>query len=254
MKKSFIDKVRNDAPIIGTVVTLNSPEIVEILSLCNFDWLFLDMEHGTLSVASVQHLIQAIRRDCSAIVRIPENSTVWIKKVLDTGCDGILVPQVKNADEARQAVMAAKFPPKGERSVGIARAQGYGMSFTEYVACANDTVALIIQIEHIHAVDKLDEILDVEGIDGVFIGPYDLSGSMNILGQVTSEPVQEAIQQVKQKCKAKSMPVGIFVMTGEVAQKEIKDGCKFIAVAIDSVLLWNAAQSALTQAKGSATN
>lgn len=235
---------------MGTLVTLDCPEVTEILSLCNFDWLFFDMEHGTLSINSIQHLIQAIRQDCSAIIRIPENGTVWIKRALDTGCDGILVPQVNSAEEAYKAVMAAKFPPQGSRSVGIGRAHGYGMSFSDYLSSANQTTALIIQIEHINAVNQLDKILDVEGIDGVFIGPYDLSGSMNMLGQVTSAPVQEAIQEVKQKCVERSIPVGIFVMKAEAAQKEIEEGCTFIAVGMDTVHLWNAAQGALHIVKG----
>lgn len=241
MRETFIQKIKTSSPVVGTLLTLDLPEVAEILSSCNFDWLFLDMEHGPLSIASVQHLIQAMRGDCSSIVRIPENSPVWIKRALDTGCDGIIVPQVNDPEEAKGAVMAAKFPPKGSRSVGIGRAHGYGQSFAEYISSANDSVALIIQVEHIRAVQNLDEILEVDGIDGIFIGPYDLSGSMNLLGQVTAEPVQQALGEVKRKCREKSMPFGIFVMKGEAAQKEIQDGCSFIAVGIDSVLLANAA-------------
>lgn len=250
MKESFIEKVKKKPPAVGTLVTLDSTEVAEILSLCNLEWLFFDMEHGTLSISSVQRLIQAIRNDCSSIVRVPENSAVWIKRVLDTGCDGILVPQVNDANEARKAVMAAKFPPAGSRSVGIARAHGYGMSFTEYVSTANDKVALLIQIEHIQAVKNLDDILSVKGIDGVFIGPYDLSGSMNMLGKVAAEPVQVAIREVKQRCKSKSVPFGIFVMNGDAAQKEVEDGCSFIAVGIDTFHLANSAKNSSALAKG----
>jgi 2-dehydro-3-deoxyglucarate aldolase/4-hydroxy-2-oxoheptanedioate aldolase len=216
-----------------------------MLSLCGFDWLFIDMEHGPLSPATTQHIIQAVGGDCSSIVRVPENSEVWIKKALDTGCDGVIVPQVKSAEDARLAVSATKFPPRGSRSVGIARAHEYGMSFTEYVASANENVALVILIEHIDAVSNLEEILAVRGIDGVLIGPYDLSGSMNMLGQVTSEPVRASVAEIKKKCQEKSVPVGMFVMNAEDAQQEIDDGCKFIVVGIDSVLLWNAAKNAL---------
>jgi 2-keto-3-deoxy-L-rhamnonate aldolase RhmA len=207
------------------------------------------MEHGTFSASSTQHMIQAVKGDCSAIVRIPENSAVWIKKALDTGCDGIIVPLVNTAEAAKQAVASAKYPPQGARSVGIARAHAYGMSFAQYVASANEKVALIIQIEHIDAVNNLDAILDVKGIDGVLIGPYDLSGSLNILGNVTSEPVQAAISNIKEKCQQKSVPFGIFVMKAEAAQKEIEDGCKFVAVGIDSSLLWGAAKEALSIVK-----
>lgn len=245
MRTTFIDKINNPSPAIGTIVTLETPDVAEMLSLCGFDWLFIDMEHGPLSLATTQHIIQAIGGNCSSIVRVPENSAVWIKKALDTGCDGIIVPQVKSAEDVRLAVTAAKFPPQGSRSVGIARAHGYGMSFTEYVASANDKIALVILVEHIDAVNNLEEILAVPGIDGVLIGPYDLSGSMDMLGQVTSEPVRSAIAEIKRKGQERSVPVGMFVMKAEDAQKEIDDGCKFIVVGMDSVLLWNAAKNAL---------
>lgn len=248
-RKSFCEKINQNGTLLGTLLTLDSPEIAEILSLCRFDWLFLDMEHGALSVPAIQHLIQAMQPNVSAIVRIPENSSLWIKKVLDTGCDGILVPQVKTAEEALSAVKAAKFPPQGERSVGISRAHGYGMTFANYVSSANKDIALIIQIEHIEGVNNIDEILAVEDIDGVFIGPYDLSGSMNLLGQVSDDRVQEKIKEIKQKCLSKKIPFGIFVMKKEAVKSELEDGCKFIAVGIDSTLLWNAAKEIVEAVK-----
>jgi len=246
MKKSFKEKIHLRKPIIGTLLTLNAPEIAEILSLCRFDWLFIDMEHGPLSVSEVQHLIQAIGDHCSAMVRIPENDPTWIKKALDIGSDGIIVPLVNSAEEAKKAIAAAKYPPLGNRSVGIGRAHNYGMSFAEYVASANENIAVLIQVEHIDAVKNLDAILAVEGIDGVFIGPYDLSGSMNLLGEVNNELVQAAISTIKQKCHQKSMPVGLFVMKAEAAGKEIEDGCQLIAVGLDTALLANAATEILT--------
>lgn len=249
MTTNFVAKINGDAPAIGTFVTLNTPDVAEILSSCGYDWLLLDMEHGTLTTISVQRMIQAVKGDCAAIIRVPENDDVWIKKALDTGCQGILIPQVNDRRAAEAAVAAAKFPPIGERSVGIARAHGYGMSFAEYVATANETVALIIQIEHIEAVRNLDEILSVEGIDGIFIGPYDLSGSMNMLGNVDSKPVQDVIKDIKSKCRIRSMPMGIFVLSADSVQAELEDGCNFVGVGIDSVLLTSAAQAALAVAK-----
>lgn len=245
MKSSFSSQIKNNAPLIGTIVTLGSPEVAEMLSLCGFDWLFFDMEHSTFSVSSVQNCLQAVRGDCLAIVRVPENSAVWIKRVLDTGCDGIVVPQVNSPDEAQRAVNAAKYPPLGARSVGIGRAHGYGLSFGDYVASANERVALIIQIEHIDAVKNLDAILQVPGIDGVQIGPYDLSGSLNRLGQVTSEAVQTALRTIKEKCRTASMPVSMFTLEPAAAQKEIADGCKFMLVGTDAVFMTNAANDAL---------
>lgn len=244
MKKSFLKKIKNNVAF-GTIITLESPEIAEILSSSGFDWLFLDMEHGTLATTAVQHLIQAMDERCSAIIRIPENSALWIKKALDIGCDGIIIPQVNTIEDAQKAVAAAKYPPQGTRSVGIGRAQRYGITFNEYVRTANDSVAVIIQIEHKVAVDNLDQILSVKGIDGILIGPYDLSGSMGMLGQVTSNPVQNTIKTIKNICKKASMPFGIFVMQAEAVQKEIEEGSSFVAIGIDTVILAHAARDIL---------
>lgn len=244
-KPSFTEQIKNHPPLIGTIVTLESPEVAEMLSQCGFDWLFFDMEHSTFSVSTVQHCLQAVRGDCLAIVRVPENAAVWIKRVLDIGCDGIVVPQVNNAEQAWQAVQAAKYPPLGARSVGIGRAHGYGASFDNYVAGANERVALIIQIEHIDAVKNIDAILQVPGIDGVQIGPYDLSGSMNMLGQVGSEPVQAELRTIKEKCRARNMPVSMFTLKPEAAPKEIADGCKFMLVGTDAAFLTTSAKDAL---------
>src|SRR5260370_6618410 len=250
MKESFASKLRAQPsvagrPVIGTILSREAPEVAEMLVACGFDWLFIDMEHGPYSVRSLQLMLQAIPDSCSAIVRIPENSPVWIKKVLDTGCDGIIVPLVNSAAEALAAVQAAKYPPLGTRGVGIARAHGYGMQFAEYVKAANDHVAVIIQIEHVEAVRNIDAILAVPGIDGVQIGPYDLSGSMNMLGDVGSEAVQSMLGQIKRACQSKSIPVGMFVLSSEAAVKEINDGCQFIVLGVDTVFLWQGAQNAL---------
>ena len=242
---NFIAKLGPAAPPAGTLLTFNAPEVAEMLSLCGFDWLFIDMEHGAIELESAQHMIQALRGACSALVRAPENSTVWIKRVMDIGPDGIIIPQVNSAEEARRAVAAAKYPPLGARSVGIGRAHEYGLSFGDYVAQANERVALIVQVEHIEAVRHLDEILQVKGIDAILIGPNDLSGSMNLLGQVKSEPVQAEIRRVKDACQRAGMPFGIFVLNPADAPKEIADGCSFIAVGTDSAFIVNAARNAL---------
>lgn len=241
----FADKLKNDTPAIGTLVTIGAPEVAEMLSMCGYDWLFIDMEHGPFSIGQVQHIVQVVRGGCSAIVRVPKNDDVWIKRALDTGCDGIIIPHVNSAEEARRAVAAAKYPPLGARSAGVSRAHDYGMNFGDYVATANEQIALIIQAEHIDAVNNLDDILSVEGIDAVFIGPYDLSGSMNRLGEVTSEPVQAAIHTIKQTCTARDMPFGIFVMQAGAARQEIDGGCDFVAVGTDAIMMWGAAKDSL---------
>jgi 2-keto-3-deoxy-L-rhamnonate aldolase RhmA len=249
MKESFSQRIRSGRAAIGTLITTDSAQVVEIMLACGYDWLFIDMEHATLSVADVQNLVQVAGGRCHTIVRVPENADVWIKRVLDTGCDGIMVPQVTSAADARRAVRAAKYPPLGERSVGLARAQGYGLSFTESVRTANAMTSVIVQVEHMKAVDGIEGILAVKGVDGVFIGPYDLSGSMNCLGEVQSDAVRGAITRVRAACRKADMPVGLFVLDAGAAKAQLDAGDTFIAVGIDLTTLATAARAALAKVR-----
>ena len=245
MKNTFLEKIHSGKAAIGTLMTMNSLEVAEILSLVGFDWLFLDMEHGNLSIPSVQQICQVVGDKCPILVRIPENNGLWIKKVLDIGVAGLIIPHVNNKTEAMNIMHHAKYPPAGRRSVGVGRAHEYGMKFSEYVAQANDHTAIIIQIEDIAGVQNMNEILAVKGIDGVLIGPYDLSGSMNKLGEVTSPEVQVEINNIKSTCKDKGIPFGIFVMSANAVQAEIASDCSFVAVGTDSAMLWGRARQVL---------
>ncbi|WP_229379854.1 HpcH/HpaI aldolase family protein [Fibrella forsythiae] len=242
---TFKEKLRGQKPLLGTIVSLPSPELSELLSLAGFDWLFIDMEHGTMSSGEAQRMLQAVKNGCSAVIRVAENTPMLIKQALDIGADGVIVPLVNTASEAKQAVDSARYPPVGNRSVGIARAHDYGMNFTDYIQRANDSVAVIIQIEHEEAVRNLDDILAVDGIDGVFIGPYDLSGSLNKLGDVFSEPVQEAIRTVKIKCSEKGIPIGLFLQKTDTIQAELASGTTFLAVGTDTFFVWSGAKQVL---------
>jgi 2-keto-3-deoxy-L-rhamnonate aldolase RhmA len=246
--KGFSDRIRSGKCQIGTLVTLDCPELVEILCAAEFDWLFFDAEHSPLNPRAIQRLLMCMKRECASIVRVPENSAVCIKQFIDLGVDGIIIPQVRTPQEAVYAVAAAKYPPLGERSVGIARAHKYGADFANYVARANSITSLIVQIEHIDALPRLKDILGVPGIDGVLIGPYDLSGSMGLLGQVAHEKVQEAIHQIKTACVSMAIPYGIFVAYPDAAPSEINKGCKFIAIGIDAMLFGNVAASIMKTA------
>lgn len=242
---TFREKLRGQKPLLGTIVSLPSPELSELLSLAGFDWLFIDMEHGTMSISDAQRMLQATKNDCSAVIRVAENNPILIKQALDIGADGVIVPLVNTASEAKQAVDSARYPPVGKRSAGIARAHNYGMNFADYIQRANDSVAVIIQIEHEEAVRNLDDILAVDGIDGVFIGPYDLSGSMNKLGDVFSEPVQEAMRTVKAKCRKKGIPIGLFLQKPDTIQAELASGTTFLAVGTDTFFVWSGAKQVL---------
>jgi 4-hydroxy-2-oxoheptanedioate aldolase len=234
--------VRHDL-LAGAIITLPSPEIAEIFSLSGLDWLFVDMEHSALTFQDAQRILQTAAPKVPCLIRVPANDAVWIKKALDIGASGIIVPQVKTADDAVRAVRWGKYPPAGDRSVGIARAQGYGATFGEYVASANDETAVVIQIEHIDAVDDIDNILKVPGIDAVFIGPYDLSASMGKTGRTTDTDVQQAISRVKACAERARMPLGIFGATAEAVQPYIREGYTLIAAGIDTMLIHAAAKN-----------
>lgn len=249
-KTSFKTRIRSGPPPIGTLITIDSPEVAEALSLSGLDWLFIDMEHGPIDIAATQNMVRAIGGNCLSLVRLPENSPLWVRRVLDTGCDGIIVPLVLSAIEARQAVSAAKYPPAGRRSVGVARAHSYGLQFAEYVARANEQTTTIVQIEHITAVEALDEILAVEGIDGILIGPYDLSGSMNRLGDVSHPEVRAAIATIRRSCAERAMPVGIFVLNPEGISAELARGSSFLAVGTELTYMSATVRQVLDLARG----
>lgn len=242
---TFTEKLHTGKPLLGTLVSLPSPELSELLSLVGFDWLFIDMEHGSITISDAQRMLQVLKNDCSALIRVAENNPVLIRQALDSGADGVIIPQVNSADEARRAVESALYPPAGKRSVGIGRAHGYGLHVTDYMQRANESVAVIIQIEHEEGVRNLDDILAVDGIAGVFIGPYDLSGSMNRLGDVFSADVQAAIQTIKTKCLQKGIPVGMFLQRPDTIDAELASGSTLIAVGSDTFFVWNGAKNVI---------
>jgi 2-keto-3-deoxy-L-rhamnonate aldolase RhmA len=233
---------------IGATVTLSSPVIAELFSRVGFDWLWLEMEHTTMSYESVLAMLQATNgADISAIVRVPWNDKTMIKRVLDAGPDGIIVPLITSAEEAEAAVRAIKYPPWGERGAGLSRAQAYGMHMGDYMATANDEVTTILMIEHIKAVENIEAILAVKGVDSVMVGALDLSGTMNLLGKTDDPKVEAAIQTVLAACKKAGMPCGIITTSAEAANKRIAEGFTNVILGIDILYLLGGASGALAQ-------
>ncbi len=249
MRDTFKCKLVRQDLLVGTIVTLSSPEIGEILCGAGLDWLFVDLEHSTMSIKDAQAILQATASHVDCVVRVPLNDDVWIKKVLDIGASGVIVPLIRTAEEAQRAVQLCKYPPEGLRSVGIGRAHGYGEKFQDYIESANDEIAVIIQIEHIDAVNNVEKILNVSGIDGLFVGPYDLSASMGKIGQTTDPDVQEAILQVKRAATRARMPMGIFGASAEAVKPFVESGYTLIAVGMDTLLLGSAAKNIMAQLK-----
>lgn len=183
-----------------------------------------------------------------ALVRVSKNEEVVIKRILDMGADGIVVPMVCSSKDAKLAVDFAKYPPMGKRGVGLNRAQKYGTKFEEYKKWVNEELVIIAQIEHIDAVENIDDILQVEGIDGTIIGPYDLSGSMGYPGEFDREDVKDAVQKVLDRCKVHNIPSGFHVVdtNPEKLQVKIDQGCTFLAYGIDYFFMRDAAISGMS--------
>jgi 2-keto-3-deoxy-L-rhamnonate aldolase RhmA len=243
--QTFKEKLRGPSPLIGVLACLGSVEAVELLSHSGLDFIWIDAEHSAIGVPEIQRMIQAVAGRCPAVVRVPSNDEAWIKKVLDTGCDGIVVPQVNTAEAARRAVQCSFYPPKGRRSVGATRAQTYGFKSSEYFAQANDSVSVIVQVEHIEGVNAVEEILDVEGIDTIFIGPIDLSASLGVMGQLSHPSVQEAINRVQVACKQRGIPTGFYARDVNSVKTAISSGVTMIAFGTDTGYLRNGVIQAL---------
>ncbi len=250
MATSFRARLTEGKPLLGTLITLTSLETAEILAATGFDWIWLDLEHSPLGPLEAQAVMQAVSGRTDVIIRVPLNDEIWIKKVLDTGASGILVPQVNTAEEARRAVRFSKYPPVGTRSVGVSRAHAYGTNLQGYLENANQSLAVIVQAEHILAVEHIEEIAAVEGLDAVLIGPYDLSASMGIPGQVESPEVQAAIRRVLDVCRSRGLPAGIFAATGERARAFVEQGFTLVGAASDTLLLDQAARALLAKLRG----
>ncbi len=249
MSFNFKTRLKNRETLIGSLVTLGSADVAELMSLAGFDYLWIDAEHAPLDFTQVQRMIQAVGGRCSCIVRIPENREVWIKKALDTGCNGIIAPQVKTGEEARSLVRWSLYPPEGERSVGISRAQGYGMNFEEYLSHANEKLVIVAQVEHIEGVRNIKAIAATPGLDAILVGPYDLSGSLGMPGKIREPQVEKAISEVKKHCELAGVSVGIFTTDGESAKVYADEGYNLIALGLDTFFLWGAARKALEQAR-----
>ncbi|TNF88769.1 MAG: hypothetical protein JSU67_07315 [Gammaproteobacteria bacterium] len=231
---NFAERLRKNEILVGTMLTIPAPEVAEMIAKCGFDWLFMDGEHAPLSILEWQRLMQAVGGRCANILRVPSLSERDIKKALDIGADGIIVPMVNTVEQAQQAVNWSKYPPRGQRGVGLARAQGYGLDFADYMASANDRTALIIQAEHIDAVENIDDIAQVDGIDAVFIGPYDLSASMGKTGEVGDAEVVAAIDRVKQACQQNNIALGYFGLDAASVQGYIEQGYHLICAGVDA--------------------
>lgn len=250
MNLNFRKMLLSGKTLIGTVVTQPNPAMAEILADAGFDWLWIDAEHSPMGMRDVQGILQAVEDRCACVVRVPTSNEVYIKKALDIGAPGIIAPHVDTVEIAEQVVNWAKYPPRGERSIGVARAHGYGMEVAAYMENANDQIAVVVQIEHVKGAQDIERILDVAGVDAVFIGPYDLSGSLGKPGKLDDPAVQELINRVRKTCLKRKKPIGIIGVTVDAAKPFLNQGYTLIAVGIDTMIFGQAARDIVAEMKG----
>lgn len=243
----------NREPTFGSWLQIGPyPALAEILANAGYDWLGIDCEHSDIDVEGFTALARGMYgRGALPLARVRENDTLAIRQMLDAGAQGVIVPLVNTAEEAKKAVAAAKYPPIGVRGFCFSRMNDYGTKFADYAAQANDNIAVVVMIESKQAVENIDAILEVEGVDGVFIGPYDMSGSYGLIGQTDHPVIRDACQKVVAACAGHGKAAGLHLVNPapEAIAKTIADGFTFIALGVDMVFLNQAARTALTSAR-----
>ena len=234
------DRLRQGQPVLGGWTLTGHPAVAEIMAAEGFDFLVADMEHTPISVAAFYHIALAAKgTDCDVLARLPSCDAVLATQVLDLGAAGIIVPSVNTPAEAAQSVAMAKFPPAGIRGASLCRATGFGSRFSEYFQAHNDAVLVVVMLEHITAVQNADAILATPGLDAVLIGPYDLSASMGLAGQLQHPDVLAAQETILDACRRRQVAAGIHVVpvdAGEV-RRRIQQGFRFIACGIDTLFV-----------------
>lgn len=238
-----------EGPVFGPFSKTSDPAIVETLGRAGFDFIILDMEHGPNSIETVQNLIRAAQLSKMApIVRIPSGDYEMIGKALDIGAAGVQVPQITCADDVKAAIEHAKFAPLGMRGVcRFVRAAGYSsMDKADYFSRANETL-VIVQIEGQAALDNLDEILAVDGVDIVFVGPYDLSQSLGVSGEVEHPLVIEKMKQIVKVCLDKNVFVGNFTETVSQTRMWAAQGLRYMSYSVDVGIVYEAGKALLNE-------
>ena len=237
---SLKQKLHGHTATIGSWIQLGHVGVAEIMALAGFDWLVVDLEHSVISIETAADLIRVID-SCGVVplVRLTSNDPNQIKRVMDAGAHGVVVPMVNCAADAAQAVAALHYAPRGTRGGGLARAQGYGNNFKDYLAWINTNGIVIVQIEHIDAVDNLDSILKVPGVDGFMIGPYDLSCSLGVAGEFEPPKFLSAIKHIREIGANLGVCAGLHIVEPnlDTLTQTLQEGYRFIVYSVDIRLL-----------------
>ena len=245
MLKSIKNNLKNGKPTIGSWMQLPSTAVAEIMGQAGYDWVAVDLEHAGFSIKTLPDIFRALELGGTCpFARVAQCHPKDIKQALDAGAQGLILPMVESKEQLEKAIRWAFYPPKGERGVGYSRANLYGKNFATYVEEESKDIIIIAQIEHIRAVQNLDSILSVNGLDAIMVGPYDLSGSMDLTARFDHPDFLQVMDTIFQKAKEHSVPMGLHVVQPDVdlLKSKIAEGYQFIAYGIDAVFLYNAAE------------
>lgn len=247
--------LRGGGTSFGAWMQFGHPGIAEVFATAGFPWIAVDMEHSDIGIAEFTACARGMHgRGAVPLARVRENDTLAIRQALDAGAGGVIVPLVENAADAERAVASALYPPRGVRGSAFMRANDYGTRFDEYAAWANRDTLVILMVESRRAVENLGEILAVDGVDGLFIGPYDLSASYGIPGQLGHPLMREARGKVLEACGRTGKAAGIHLVRFQPVDVEaaVREGFRFIALGMDNIFLQEGAKAALLAARAAA--
>ncbi len=245
--KSIRKKLQNEESSIGSWMQIPSSSIAEIMGHAGYDWITVDLEHGSISVHQLPNIFRAIQLgNTLPLARIPSPNPSDCKQVLDAGAGGIIIPMVENAEQVVKIKKACSWPPTGNRGVGFSRANLFGKYFDEYQQEAQSPM-LIAQIEHVNAVNNLEEILKVDGLDAIIVGPYDLTASMGITAQFKNKQFNKVLSKIMELCLKHNVACGYHIVEPKLENitKFINKGYKFIAYCSDGIFLNTFSQNAI---------
>ena len=240
---SMKQKLQQGEAVYGPFLKLSDPALIEIAALAGFDFAIIDSEHGPFSMETAQQLVRSAEaRGLTPIVRVPENEPHYILRALDIGAHGVQVPQVSTKEAAIRTAEAAKYHPKGDRGVCcFTRAAQYGsIPPAEHFETSNAEVSVIVHIEGVEGVTNLPEILTVEGLDVIFLGPYDLSQSCGVPGQVDHPSVVEKMEEAVKLSREAGKAVGTYVNTVEAGKRWRDIGVQYVSISVDTNIFYNA--------------
>jgi 2-dehydro-3-deoxyglucarate aldolase/4-hydroxy-2-oxoheptanedioate aldolase len=235
----FRTRLRAGEPVVGGWVSVGHPAVAETTAGAGFDFVTIDTEHAAIGIETVEDLVRAVEAggDAAPVVRVPSDDPVELKRVLDAGVEGVMVPRVDDGDEARAVVEATRYPPAGIRGTAAARASDYGATLAEYLETADDRIARILQVETQRAVAEAGAIADVDGVDALFVGPADLSAALDCHLDYDAPAFREAVGNVLDRAAAADTPVGVFATDPDRIEGWLSMGFEFAILGFDALYL-----------------